>query len=123
MQAITVGHIPRELSRGAHYFIKEGGKITAHVRCTHYKPSPIEQGGLEIDLHLTATHPNQSILITMQEFVAKRNQHYAQKICSSEESRSRITVAQKDVSSDGDSDIDIPPPKSKRPRVIVIDSD
>ena len=129
-QGITIGHIPREISRGAHYFIIEGGKITAKVCCTKRKPSPIEQGGLEIDLLISATHQNRAILVAMQEFVLERNTHYAEKPFNTEQSSSKISVTKKNVTlaspdydSEQDSDADVQPASSKKPRVIVIDSD
>ena len=45
---ITVGHIPREISRYTWYAILEGAKISAQVINEKYKPSPLVQGGLEI---------------------------------------------------------------------------
>ena len=53
---ITIGHIPREISRHAHSFIKtEGGKVIGHVKSLTYRPSPIISGGLKIPLQLTFT--------------------------------------------------------------------
>ena len=53
---ITEGHIPHEISRDVHFFIKtKGGKVTGHVKPLTYRPSPIPSGGLEIPLQLTFT--------------------------------------------------------------------
>ena len=53
---ITIGHIPREISRHVHAFIKtEGGKVIGHVKSLNYRPSPIPSGGLEIPLQPTFT--------------------------------------------------------------------
>ena len=49
-----IGHLPREISRYSHYFIKYGGVITAEVTTPQRRPSPIAQGGLEIQVCLTA---------------------------------------------------------------------
>lgn len=50
---ITVGHIPREISRHVYFFIKEeAGKVYGSVLSTNYRPSPIPAGGLEIPLTL-----------------------------------------------------------------------
>ena len=39
---ITVEHIPREISRHVHFFIKtEGGKVNGHVKSLTYRPSGV----------------------------------------------------------------------------------
>ena len=39
---ITVGHIPCEISRHVHFFIKtEGSKVIGHFKSLTYRPSPI----------------------------------------------------------------------------------
>ena len=39
---ITVGHIPHEILRHIHFFIKtEGAKVNGHVKYLTYRPSPI----------------------------------------------------------------------------------
>ena len=43
----TVGHLPREISRLAWYFMRHGGRITCSVTGGRWR-SPIVQGGLEI---------------------------------------------------------------------------
>lgn len=48
--AVTVGHIPRELSRYTWYAIQEGATFEATVHDTKAKPSPLIQGGLEIQI-------------------------------------------------------------------------
>ena len=45
---ITVGHIPRELSRHTWYAIQERGQFEATVHNMKARPSPLVQGGLEI---------------------------------------------------------------------------
>ena len=48
---VTVGHIPREISRHCYFFLKEeGGEINVNVFSTTYRPSPISLCGLEIPL-------------------------------------------------------------------------
>ena len=48
--AETVGHIPKELSRAACFFLKRGGKITGVVCEEKYRPSPIPKGGLGLKI-------------------------------------------------------------------------
>ena len=50
---LTVGHIPREISRHCYFFLKECGNVTGHLICTNYKVSPIPAGSLEVPLLLT----------------------------------------------------------------------
>ena len=59
---ITVGHIPKSLSRFVYFFKKRGGVINVHVQTTKYRPSPIPEGGLEITLMVTFTHENEDTL-------------------------------------------------------------
>ena len=67
---ITVGHIPREISRHVHFFIKtEDGKVIGHVKSLTYRPSPIPSGGLEIPLQLTFTCDDKLTLDLMNGFV------------------------------------------------------
>ena len=50
---ITVGYIPREISRYVHFFITtEGGKVNEHVKSFTYRPSPVQSRRLEIPLQL-----------------------------------------------------------------------
>ena len=67
---ITVGHIPREISRHVHFFIKtEGGKIIGHVKSLTYRPSTTPPGGLEIPLQLTFTCDDKLTLDLMNGLV------------------------------------------------------
>ena len=47
-----VGHIPRELSRFTKFFLDYGGLLTANVKATKFRQSPLPQGGLEIPIKL-----------------------------------------------------------------------
>ena len=68
---VTVGHIPRELSRYVFFFIsEEGGSISGKVEYLKYQQSPIPQGGFEIPIKMKfacdryVTHPK------MKDFVS-----------------------------------------------------
>ena len=50
---LTVGHIPREISRHSYFFLKECGNISRHLICTNYRVYLIPAGGLEVLLLLT----------------------------------------------------------------------
>ena len=69
---ITVGHIPREISRHVQLFIKtNGGKVIGHVKSLTYRPSPLPSGGLQILLQLTFTCDNTLTLDLMNGFVKR----------------------------------------------------
>ena len=55
--SITVGHVPRELSRYTWYAIQEGAKFEATVHDTKARPSPLVQGGLEIQIKVKVVWP------------------------------------------------------------------
>ena len=48
----VVGHLPREISRAAKFFLDRGAQISAILTSTDYRRSPLVQGGLEIACHL-----------------------------------------------------------------------
>ena len=63
MGPVTVGHVPRELSRFISYFIQEGGSVTGTVANPKPKISPIPEGGLEVPILMHFTHENKVIFI------------------------------------------------------------
>ena len=65
---ITIGHISREISRVTNYFLLHGGIITAEVKSTRPRVSPIEQGGLEIEVTVRATASEEMLDIFEQEY-------------------------------------------------------
>lgn len=67
-----MGHVPREISRYCHFFITHGGKITATVASTQKRRSPIEQGGLEIPLVVTAESANCKHVSIFSEFITAK---------------------------------------------------
>lgn len=67
--AVTVGHIPRELSRFVFYFIHEGGSVSGTVASLTPNLSPIPEGGLEIPILMHFTHGNKVNLQKMNSFV------------------------------------------------------
>ena len=66
---ITVGYIPRELSRFVFFFIHEGGSVTGTVASITSRPSPIPEGGLEIPIIMHFVHQNKLISEKMKTFV------------------------------------------------------
>lgn len=55
---ITVGHIPRELSRYTWYAMAGGAKFKAFVNDAKRRPSPLLQGGLEIQIKMEVSWLN-----------------------------------------------------------------
>ena len=49
----VVGHLPKEISRYTYFIINQGGRVTCKVKNTHYRRSPLVQGGLEIPAEVT----------------------------------------------------------------------
>ena len=67
---ITVGHVPRELSRHTWYAIQEAAQFEATVNNTNTRPSPVIQGGLKIPVRVKVVWPlveELSIYITKVE--------------------------------------------------------
>ena len=54
---ITVGHVPRELSRHTWYAIQEAAQFEATVNNTNTRPSPVIQGGLKIPVRVKVVWP------------------------------------------------------------------
>ena len=53
-----VGHLPMELSRISKFILDRGAKIDVKLPETHYRCSPLVQGGLEIPCDLVIRMPN-----------------------------------------------------------------
>ena len=54
---ITVGHLPREISRPTKFWLDRGAEIVAEMESSHYRRSPLIQGGLEIRCKVSVTLP------------------------------------------------------------------
>ena len=59
---ITVGHLPKKISRVCSMFTQRGGKITATVKGRRRYSSDLVQGGLEIPCDLTFNGEKEEIL-------------------------------------------------------------
>ena len=60
--AVTVGHVPLEISKFCYFFMQYGGHITGKVVDVKSRRSPIPSGGLEIKLQLTFTGQGEKIV-------------------------------------------------------------
>ena len=69
---VTVGHIPREISRFVFFFLRdEGGSVKGELLSTQYRPSPIPAGGLEVPLKLTFSCLRCATFEKMKNFIAQ----------------------------------------------------
>ena len=67
---VTVGHIPREISRYCCFFLKEeGGEINGNVFSKTYRSSPIPSGGFGIPLVLRFQNPKYVTQCKKEKFV------------------------------------------------------
>ena len=68
-----MGHLPLEISRFRKFLLDRGTAITATPSSTHYRRSPLVQGGLEIpcivNVKIIGTKKNKEILAKYQEMV------------------------------------------------------
>ena len=69
---VTVGPVPRELSRFIFYFIQQGGLVTGTVASTTPRILPITGGGLEVPILMHITHENKAISSEMEILVRKQ---------------------------------------------------
>ena len=53
----TVGHLPREVFRITKFILDRGAKVTATLKSTTFRRSPLVQGGLEIACEVTVKMP------------------------------------------------------------------
>lgn len=71
---VTVGHIPREISRFVFFFMRdEGGSVKGQLFSTQYRPSPIPAGGLEVPLKLTFSCLRYATFEKIKNFIAQYN--------------------------------------------------
>ena len=54
---VTVGHLPREISRPTKFLIDRGAVVKSKITSAHYRRSPLLQGGLEIQCVVSVTLP------------------------------------------------------------------
>ena len=50
-----VWHLPMEISRITKFIVDRGAKCTLKIRVTHYRRSPLVQGGLEVPCEVSIT--------------------------------------------------------------------
>ena len=72
---VTVGHLPREISQPTKFLIDQGAVVKSKITSSHYRRSPLLQGGLEIQCIISVTLPgtvkNHLLLERYKELVEK----------------------------------------------------
>ena len=53
-----VGHLPMEISRVTKFLLDRGANVSAKLTSTHYRRSPLVQGGIEISCVVTVSMPS-----------------------------------------------------------------
>ena len=83
----TVGHLPSEISRITKFILDRNATVTVKLSSSHYRRSPLVQGGLEICCVVTVTTPsefNQAILqryrdLTKELYIEPTKRHSQRK--------------------------------------------
>ena len=61
-ESVTVGHLPKFMSKLAHLFVKHAGEIRCEITGSKRYSSDLEQGGLEIPANIIFQNSNQRII-------------------------------------------------------------
>ena len=69
---VSVGHIPREISRYVFYFLQETGSITRYVAHIHHRVSHILDSGLKIPILMYFVYYKKIIIHETKDFVVKQ---------------------------------------------------
>ena len=64
----TVGHLPREISRITKFIFDRNATVTVKVSSSHYRRSPLVQGGLEIRFVVIVTTPSEFNRAVLQRY-------------------------------------------------------
>ena len=116
----TVGHIPREVSRHAYFYIKEeGGRKDHFVFSTRYRPSLIPSSGLEIPLMITFRNPRYITHQEIRDFMTKLYCYDHKPVTGNVESDSdsdefHIEIKENVVEEGEDSEVVVAPKAKKR---------
>ena len=73
---MVIGHVAREISRFLNFFLKRGSTVTGKVNDRVRKRSPIEQGGLEIHVTVTASHHDEKIIAKLKSLLSVHAETY-----------------------------------------------
>lgn len=101
---VTVGHVPRELSRYVWHALFWGCEFNASVKNPHHRRSPLIQGGLEIELEVKVLWNDLEKGRKLKDFLSSynhpgENEEYKD---DSKEILNEIRVEEEGISSDED---------------------
>ena len=78
-EPVTVGHLPKFMSKLAHFFVKHTGKIKRKITGSKRNSSDLEQGGLEIPAKIIVQNSNERIIEEMKKKFAPLIEEYNKK--------------------------------------------
>ena len=106
----TVGHLPREISRATKYLFDRGAKITATLSSSHYRRSPLFQGGLEIPCSVKVCLPDN----IKGDMLIGKYKEIIEKLCIEPKDEVIVGCFLKKSGNTDESSIILPPPKRKK---------
>ena len=78
-ESVTVGHLPKFMSKLAHFFVKHAGKIRCEITGSKRYSSDLEQGGLEIPAKIIFQNSNERIIEEIKKKLAPFIEEYNKK--------------------------------------------
>ena len=66
--SVTVGHLPKFMSKLAHFFVKQAGKTKCEITGSKRYSSDLDQGGLEIPAKIMFQSSNERIIEEMRNY-------------------------------------------------------
>ena len=74
--SVTLGHIPKFMSKLTYFFLKHGGHIKCKITGGKKHSKDLEQGGLEIPARLTISNTNKKLTDVMKEKLNPLDEEY-----------------------------------------------
>ena len=65
--SVTVGHIPKFMSKLTYFFLKHGGHLKCEITGIQKYSKDLDQGGLEIPARMTISNKNKKMTDVMKE--------------------------------------------------------
>ena len=75
-ESVTLGHLPKFMSKLAYFFLKHAGKIMCEITGSKRYSYDLEQGGLEIPAKIIFQYSNERIIEEMKKKVAPLIEEY-----------------------------------------------
>lgn len=81
---VTLGHLPREISRFTRFLLSRGADVFVTVKDAHFRRSPLTQGGLQIPVDATVLrikHLQRTLKPAVERFQRQLvEQHYREPV-------------------------------------------